>query len=227
MLQALGDPVSLLLLLVAFVLALVIQGLTQALIATRVGDPRPRQERRLSPDPRRHIDPFGAVGGLIAGIGWAKPYDPPDRRRRGALVAVLATGPLLLSTLGLLLLVAFRLLAGSSGGLPSRGLVTLLQFGIGGPLELRALLLIGVSWLFFGVLALVPLPPLAGGYLLFGLAPRTGTWQKAEYQLIERNIGIAVLLALLLIPLGGPRALLPSLLDTLLGPLVSLVTGGR
>lgn len=227
MLQALGDPVSLLLLLVGFVLALVIQGGTQALVATRVGDAKPRQERRLTADPRRHVDPFGAVGGLIAGVGWMKPYHPPDRRRRGALVAVLVTGPLLLIALGLALLVAFRLVAGESGGLPSRGFVALLQFGVGGPLELRALLLIGLSLLFFGALALVPLPPLAGGFLLFGLAPRTGGWQKAENQLVERNIGIAVLLALLLIPLGGPQALLPSLLDTALGPLVSLVTGGR
>ena len=39
-------------------------------------------------------------------------------------------------------------------------------------------------------------------------------------------LGIAVLLALLLIPLGGPQALLPVLLDTVVGPLADLVTGG-
>jgi membrane-associated protease RseP (regulator of RpoE activity) len=77
-----------------------------------------------------------------------------------------------------------------------------------------------------GLLSLVPIPPMDGGRLLFGLAPRTPGWQKAEYQLDERNIGIAVLLALLLIPLGGPQALLPTILDTLAGPLVRLVTGG-
>ena len=75
-------------------------------------------------------------------------------------------------------------------------------------------------------LSLVPLPPLDGGRLLFALAPRSPGWQKAEYQLDERNIGIAVLLALLLIPLGGPQALLPVLLDTLAGPLLDRVTGG-
>ena len=79
---------------------------------------------------------------------------------------------------------------------------------------------------FVAALSLVPLPPLDGGRLLFALAPRTPGWQKAEYQLDERNIGVAVLLALLLIPLGGPQALLPVLLDTVVGPLVDLVTGG-
>ncbi len=34
------------------------------------------------------------------------------------------------------------------------------------------------------------------------------------------------LLSLLLIPLGGPQALLPVLLDTVAGPIVDRVTGG-
>lgn len=224
MLQALGDPLSLLLLLVGFLLAVTVQGLTQAMVATRIGDRRPRAERRTSADPRRHVDPFGAVGALIAGIGWAKPIEPPDRRRRGALVAVLVSGPLISIALGLGLLAAFRAASGAIG--VRGGYSRLLQFGADGPLELRALLLIGLSLVFCGALALVPLPPLPGGLLLFGLGPRSLGWQKAEYHLVERNIGIAVLLALLLIPLGGPQALLPTLLDTLVSPLVSLVTGG-
>ena len=85
--------------------------------------------------------------------------------------------------------------------------------------------MLGLMNVYVGALSLVPLPPLDGGRLLFALGPRTAGWQKAEYQLDERNIGVAVLLALLLIPLGGPQALLPTLLDTLAGPLVRLVTG--
>lgn len=227
MLQALGDPVSLLLLVLGFVLAATLQGTTSALIAARTGDRRVQQEGRTKPDPRRHVDPFGAVAGLIAGTGWAKPVEPPDRRRKGAVIAVLLAGPLVDVVLGLALLVGFRAASGGSGSLPSRGYVALLQFGVGGPLHLRALLLLGLSLLFFGVLALVPLPPLPGGRLLFALGPRSPGWQKAEYQLVERNIGIAVLLVLLLIPLGGPQALLPTLLDTVIGPLVALVTGGQ
>ena len=41
------------------------------------------------------------------------------------------------------------------------------------------------------------------------------------------GLALAVLLALMLIPLGGPQALLPTLLDTVVGPLVALVTGGQ
>lgn len=223
MLFALGDPVSLLLLLFSFVVASTVHGYVQVVVAGRNGDRRPAAEGRASLDPRRHLDPFGAVAAAIAGVGWAKPVEPADRRHRGAMVATLVSGPIVNVVLGLGGLMAFRL----AGGPPlTGGSTVLLQYGIPGDLLLRALLLFGLSNLFVGGLSLVPLPPLDGGRLLFGLGPQTAGWRQAEYQLVERNIGVAVLLALLLIPLGGPQALLPTLLDTLLSPLVRLVTGG-
>ena len=216
---------SLLLLLAGGLFALTLQGWVSCVLAARSGDTRPRAERRTTPDPRRHIEAFGAVAALIAGIGWAKPLEPPARHRKAALAVVLLTGPLVCVALGLGLLIAFGVVAGD--GLAARsGYAQALVFGVQGPFTERALLLLGLSLLFHGALSLVPLPPLPGGYLLFALAPRTPGWQKGEHQLVERNIGTAVLLALLLIPLGGSRPLLPSLLDTALGPLVSLVTGG-
>ena len=144
-------------------------------------------------------------------------------RRRSVLLAVNLGGPAVNIALGVGLLLAWRFTQGPGdplGGGAARYLQT-------GDLDLSgsALLLAGASQLYLGVLALVPLPPLEGGRLLFGLAPRTGGWLRAEYQLVERNIGVAVLLALLLIPLGGPVPVLPALLDTLLSPLLSLLCG--
>ena len=227
MLYALGDPVSFVVLVLSFLFAATLHGWVQALVATRTGDRRPAAEGRTRPDPRRHVDPFGAVAAAIAGVGWARPIEPPDRRRRGALVAVLLSGAVANLVVGFAVLVGFRLAGGSVTGTT----VLLLQRGVGeglfggGELVLRVLLMLGLMNVFVGALSLVPLPPLDGGRLLFALAPRTPGWQKAEYQLDERNIGIAVLLALLLIPLGGPQALLPVLLDTVVGPLADLVTG--
>jgi len=221
-LYALGDPVSLLVLVVSFLVAVTLHGWVQALAATRSGDRRPAADGRTRLDPRRHVDPFGAVAAAIAGVGWAKPLEPPDRRRRGALVAVLLSGAVANLVVGFAALVGFRLAGGAVLGTSVRQL----QSGVDGDLLLRALLLFGLMNVFVGLLSLVPLPPLDGGRLMFALAPRTPGWQKAEYQLDERNIGVAVLLALLLIPLGGPQALLPVLLDTVVGPLVDLVTGG-
>jgi Zn-dependent protease len=222
-LYALGDPLSFLLLLVSFVVAVTILGWVSALVASRAGERTVAAERRTSPDPRRHLDPFGVVAAAIAGVGYAKPVPSPDRRRTGARVAMLLSGPLVTMAIGFGSLVAFRLAGGLTRG---SGLTIALQYGASGDLVLRALLLFGLSCVFVAALSLVPIPPLPGGQLLFGLVPRTPGWQKAEHQLAERGIGVAVLLALLIIPLGGPQALLPVLLDTLVSPLVGLVTGG-
>ena len=221
MLYALGDPVSLLILLASFLVAVTLHGWVQALVAARTGDRRPAAEGRTRPDPRRHVDPFGAVAAAIAGVGWAKPLDPPQRHRRGALVAVLLSGAVVNVLVGLAALVGFRAAGGAVRGTSTDQL----QSGVGGDdVLLRALLLFGLVNLFTGVLSLVPLPPLDGGRLLFALGPRSLGWQKAEHQLDERNIGLAVVLALLLIPLAGPPLLL-FVLDTLVGPLADLVTG--
>ena len=227
MLYALGDPVSFVVLVLSFLVAATLHGWVQALVATRTGDRRPAAEGRTRPDPRRHVDPFGAVAAAIAGVGWARPVEPPDRRRRGALVAVLLSGAVANLVVGAVLLLGVQALTGGITGMT----VQLLQYGVGrgiggGDLLARALLMLGLMHVYVGALSLVPLPPLDGGRLLFALAPRSPGWQKAEHQLDERGIGIAVLLALLLIPLGGPQALLPVLLDTVVGPLADLVTGG-
>jgi membrane-associated protease RseP (regulator of RpoE activity) len=125
--------------------------------------------------------------------------------------------------LAALSLVAFRVLY---GGIASTS-ASLLQHGVRlEPLSARAALLFGMMNLYVGLLSLVPLPPLDGGRLLFALAPRSIGWQKAAYQLIDNNVGIAVLLLLLLLPLGGPQALLPVILDDIASPLARLVTGG-
>ncbi|MCW2600642.1 MAG: hypothetical protein JWM02_2471 [Frankiales bacterium] len=227
MLYALAHPASLGVLLLSFVVGLTLHGWVQSVVADRVGDRRPRLHGRLKPDPRRHLDPFGAVAGAISGLGWARPVDVLDRRRRAAVLAVALSGPAVNLVLGVGTLLAWRVAygPGTFGG----GAASVLQHGIalgGGAALSTILLLVGASQLYIGALSLVPLPPLDGGRLLFALAPRSPGWQKAEYYLVEQNIGIAALLALLIVPLGGPLPLLPQLLDAIVGPLMSLICGG-
>jgi Zn-dependent protease len=169
------------------------------------------------------VDPFGAIAGAISGIGWSRQVLPTGRQPRGRLVAVLLAGTVLNALLGIAALIGFRLLGGAAAG----GSTLVLQRGVGdGDLLLVAVYLFGLMNVFVAALSLVPLPPLPGGTLLFALAPSSSGWQKARYRLVEQNIGVAVLLALLLIPLGGPQALLPTVLDSLLGPALSPLLGG-
>lgn len=227
MLYALAHPASLLVLLTSFVVGMTLHGWVQALVAYRLGDRRVGHEGRLRPDPRRHLDPFGAVAAAISGLGWARPVELPDRRRRGAVLAVALSGPLVNVILGLACLLGWRFAFGP-GSLP-REFSYLLQHGItlDNHVASLSLLLVGAQQLYLGVLSLVPLPPLDGGRLLFALAPRTHGWQRAEHQLVERNIGIAVVLALLLLPLGSAGLpLLLQVLDSVLVPVLRLLVGG-
>src|SRR5205085_11158848 len=183
------------LLLGSFLIAVTASGWLAAVAADRTGDRRPRAEGRLRPDPRRHIDPFGAIAALLAGFGWPRPLEPLGlRRRRGSLLASCLVGPvgnLVLATVSLL---AYRTVSGHA---PLVGAVLLREgfpFGDGGE---RALLLFGLMNLYVGLLSLVPLPPLDGGRLLFGLAPRTRGWQQAEHYLVDQNIGLVAVLLLM------------------------------
>ena len=227
MLYALEHPASFGVLLVSFVLGIALHGTAQAWVARWRGDRRAAQEGRLKADPRLQVDPFGAVAALIGGLGWTKPVEINQFRRKDGLVAVTLLGPAVNLVLGIGLLLLWRavctpsLLAADVSG----GAAYALQHGwplSGGG---DVLLLVGCSQLYLGALSLVPIPPLDGGRLLFGLAPRTEGWRKAEHHLVERNIGVAVLLALLLVPLGGPVPVLPNLLDTILAPLLRALVG--
>lgn len=223
MLRALGEPFSLLVLVLSFLVAITLHGWVQSVLASRTGDRHLVTEGRTRPDPRRHLDPFGAVAAAIAGMGWSKPIDDTGRRNRKGLLTVYLVPPLLLMAIGLACLIGVAVIVGQ----PAPASSLLLQSGIGGAsYGTIALLLFGLMHLYVGALSLVPLPPLNGGRLLFGLAPRTLGWQKAQHVLVEQNVGLVAVLVLLILPLGGPQALLPLVLDTLLEPLVRVVTGG-
>lgn len=223
MLFALGDPLQLAVLVVAAVVAVVLCGVVQATAAARLGDRSATAEGRTGLSPRRHVDPFGAVGAVIGGVGWTRPV-PVDARRLGStgrLAAVLLSGPALLVVLGLAMLAAARTTVASLDLLSPAGAVL---GQVSAAPSVLLLVLPGSAFLLTGLLAFVPLPPLPGGRLLFALGRRrTPGWQRAEYLLDEQNVGVAVLLLLLVLRLSGRVPVLLDLLDLLAGPLVALV----
>jgi hypothetical protein len=235
-LYALRYPLSFVVLVVAFVLGLWARGLAQRWVS---GQRRPAWARKavrrrslmwLKP----YVDPYGCVSAAIGGPGWGTPIDVSNfvRKPGGRVVAQLVVGPVVLCALGVAALSAFHqwsrfdlsgsgeLLAAYRGDIfvahPSHVHYTI-NFGQ------VALFLAGVEWLTMGILAIMPLPPLDGGKLLFALAPRTLGWQRAHYRLDEENWG-ALILLILALPIIVRTPLLVQFLGHIIDPLVGLIT---
>ncbi len=72
-----NDPVQTLieivLLIIALLLSLILHELGHGFMALKCGDPTAKNMGRLTLDPRKHLDPVGAVCMFLLGVGWAKP----------------------------------------------------------------------------------------------------------------------------------------------------------
>lgn len=221
MLFLLRSPLTLLAIAISLLIAIVAHCVVQAAVARAVGDRMPASAGRLSPDPRRHLEPFGIIAMLISGIGWNKPVpfqEPRFRGSRGRFTIAVLSGPLTNLALAVLGLVAVKLLEepGFAGANVFR------TFGEGRSFaELLAFEFASVNAA-VGVLTLIPIPPLDGARLLWVYAPRTHGWQQARYHLEERNIGLGICLLLMLPLIAGSGLLLRltlSISDAFLGPI--------
>lgn len=164
------------------IVAIVFHEVAHGWAALMLGDPTAKEQRRLSLNPIRHVDPIGTLlvpgalalfGGPI--FGWAKPV-PVNARRlnnpRYGMMAVAAAGPgtnLVLALLGAVVLGVFAGFAFNAGeGLPDWAITA------GG-----TFILINV---FLALFNLLPIPPFDGSHILGGLLPRRFArhWQKAQ-----------------------------------------------
>ena len=177
--------VDLLLSVAAILLCLTVHETCHGLAAWALGDPTAKRLHRLSLNPLRHIDPFGALMMLVAGFGWAKPV-PVDPRyfrnpKLGMAITALA-GPvsnLVMAYVALLLRAA--LLAFYHPG-------SALLEGVIGFCETLAVLNVGL-----GIFNLIPFPPLDGSKVLGAFLPDRAYYQLMRYE----RWGMLLLMALL------------------------------
>jgi Zn-dependent protease len=165
------------------------------------------------------VDPFAAVAAILgtASAGWTPPVEWNSHRgSKRPLVTLLLSGPLGNLIVGGGALAGFGVWAGHG---TAKAFLGLYRNNLGDFVDVaqvhrvvvsdatgtvlssnvisygqRALLLAGLLQLIVAVISLIPLPPLEGGRLLFLYTPKTSGWQKAEYQLAERNIGLILVL---------------------------------
>ncbi len=180
--------VSLLLRVAAVLLCIMIHEISHGLAAYWLGDPTAKSMQRLSLNPLRHIDPFGALMMLVAGFGWAKPV-PVDMRyfkkpKTGMAITALA-GPISNFLLAYVcFVVAYFILGVLATGVAVSGfMIGLIDF-----LSMMASLSIGL-----GVFNLIPFPPLDGSKVLGIFLPDRIYYKIMRYEFI----GTVVLMVLL------------------------------
>jgi Zn-dependent protease len=234
-LYSLAHPDTFLVLLVGVLLAWGVHVGAQRLVQARISEAKWLLQRR--PGAAGFIDPFAAVAALLspASAGWTPPVEwSMHRGSKRPLVTLLLAGPLANLVAGCACVAGAAAWAGQ--GATTRLLDTYGNNFLGNFVQLaqtdervfgltwpqQALFLIGFLQLIVFVISLIPLPPLEGGRLLFLFTPKTVGWQKAEYQLAERNIGLILLLVgLVRIGLVPPFAYLADVVTRGLSLLVS------
>ena len=163
------------------IVAIVFHEVAHGWMALALGDPTAKEQRRLSLNPIRHVDPVGTlvVPGALALMGapifgWAKPVpvrkDRLDNPRFG-MMAVAAAGPgtnFILAAIG-------AVVAGLVFGL---GLTALEPDS----LVFQALTYFILINIFLGLFNLLPIPPFDGSHIVGGLLPRSWArhWQRLQ-----------------------------------------------
>lgn len=203
MLRVLDQPAVLLGLLLALVIGVYLGTAAQTLVARALGDPMPQRAGFLAPQPKKTVSVFSAVAVVIVGWGWAEPVPMNDRwrARRFHVVAAVLARPLVYALLALAALAGVRALDVLVGVSLSGFEIQTLETGNFGADVLFAM---AVGFAALCVTALIPCPPTDLGRVIFTLGGQTLGWQKARYQLEERNWGIGIVLALILVPVLFP-----------------------
>jgi Zn-dependent protease len=159
-----------------------VDGFVITLVARAFGDPGPAQDGRLTFNPLTHVDMLGGLGALVFGLGWIKPIAVTPSALRSKLLASVAI-----------------VLAGSIATLVFAVLVSLLLPPValtlsstGAPLAADFIAKFVAVALGFALLNLVPLPPLAGGYVLDVLWPDAAAFLR-KHAVIVGIVLLAVL----------------------------------
>lgn len=179
------SPERLLLLIPVILLSLTVHEYCHAWAAYKLGDDTAALQGRLSLNPLVHLDIFGTILIFLAGFGWAKPVPVNTRNfedpQRGMLLVAIA-GPISNVLMAIIAGLILRYVGLDIGTSVPPMMVAFKKF-----------LYIGITInLALAIFNMIPLPPLDGSRVVYGLLPR----DKAHaYSKIE-PYGIMILFGL-------------------------------
>ncbi len=199
-----GAIVYILSTLTVIFLTLPIHEFAHAFAATKLGDPTPRYQGRLTINPFAHIDYLGALCILLFGFGWAKPvpvnsYNFRNPKRDMALTAL--AGPLSNLIVALISLIAINIFGLITDSIWIYYVIAFFYY-------------IAQINVYLAVFNLIPIPPLDGSRLISVILPNKYYYTLMRY---ERYIyyGLIALLffGILDLPLDNASSFVMNLLD--------------
>lgn len=164
----------------AVVIAMTFHEFAHAWTADHFGDTTPKSQGRLTLNPTSHIDPFGFVLLLFAGVGWGRPVmiNPnnftSNKSRATCEALVSLAGPLMNFILAIIFTVIYYLLLKYAPD--TQSIVILMNL---------VLYTISIN-IGLGVFNLIPLPPLDGEKIFRKILPyRAIEWLDANSNMLQ------------------------------------------
>jgi len=151
--------------------------LAHAWVSTKLGDPTPRYQGRLTLNPLAHLDPIGTILMIFTGFGWAKPVsiNPQYYKNKKTAMAITAiAGPIanfIMAFLGVLI-GTILLIVGNAVG-----------FSINAMYFIKDIFyLFAFRNLCLMVFNLIPIPPLDGSKVLGIFIPNRIYYTILQYE---------------------------------------------
>lgn len=188
---------------VVIFLTLPIHEWAHGFVSTKLGDPTPHYQGRLTLNPMAHIDWMGAAGILLFGIGWAKPVQVNARYYKNpkwGMAIVALAGPLSNIIVAFISIFLYKVIE-----------ILLLLTGLLGDnytlLFVISLFFVAIAQInvHLAVFNLIPIPPFDGSRILFTFLPQKYYFKVMKY---EQFVFIGILALLYTGVLDAPIAIL-------------------
>ncbi|MCY3826680.1 MAG: site-2 protease family protein [Candidatus Dadabacteria bacterium] len=168
--------------------SLTIHEYAHALVAYRLGDDTAKRQGRLSLNPLVHLDVLGTLLLFIVHFGWAKPVpvDPRNfRNPKKDMLMVAIAGPISNILTAIAAAVILKALFENFAAIPP---------GSGADVAARMLVWFMYIGIVLAVFNMIPVPPLDGSRVLYGLLPDSLAYRYARFE----TYGIFILFAFFL-----------------------------